>query len=40
MPHTKGWCVNALWGKLMAMAVTKCIGLQVDESAARQKTAF
>lgn len=40
MPHTMGWCVNALWGKLMAMAVTKCIGLQVDESAAHQKTAF
>jgi hypothetical protein len=33
-------CVNALWGKLLGMAVTKCIVLQVVESPASKKPAF
>ena len=39
-PRTKRWSVNALWGKLPRMAVTKCIVLQVDERLANKKPAF
>ena len=38
--HTSVRCVNALWGKLLGMAVTKCIVLQVVESPASKKPAF
>jgi hypothetical protein len=36
-PFTKTDCVKALWGKLLGMAVTKCIGLQEVESAVTKK---
>jgi len=40
VPHTKLRSVNALWGKLLGMAVTKCILLQEDESPRPRNPAF
>ena len=40
VPHTKRWSVNALWGKLPGMAVTKCILLKEDERPDGRNPAF
>ncbi len=39
-PQTERRSVNALWGKLPVMAVTKCIVLKEDERPERINTAF